>query len=225
MKQLFFHSLIILITLSVCQSCKDRETSKTSIIHEAHADDTFDYFIDVSAIPIDTIAFTNSNLTYINGLYLLQNKPYSGIVYTVLKGYDVKTYSSVLNGKLHGTYRSFYDNGKPYEIRYYRNGLAIGTHVAYWKSNGNLKFEYNYYDQKKEGSHKNWFENGNLSYSYRYKNDRLFGLQQAWRINGSLYRNFIVKNGVRYGLQKAKSCYELSNETVVTQASKNKKTI
>jgi antitoxin component YwqK of YwqJK toxin-antitoxin module len=185
-------------------------------------DEVLDYSIDITAIPKDTIKYSQPNLVYVNGEYLLDNEPYSGIIYKVLKGYNVSTYSSVLNGKLHGTYKSFYASGKPYEIRKYRNGLSVGKHIGYWESTRKLKFEYNDYEQKKEGVQKSWYADGRLAYAYHYKDDSLDGLQQAWRENGSLYRNFVVKNGVSYGLQKSKTCYEVSDENIILQASKIK---
>ena len=182
--------------------------------------DVLDYSVDTSEIPADTIAYTNPKLTYVNGKYLLDNEPYAGIVYRVLKGFDVATYSSILNGQLHGTYRSFYASGKPYEVRKYRHGVSVGKHVGYWENTGKLKFEYHYHDQKKEGTQKSWYADGSLAYTYNYQDDRLDGSQQAWRENGSLYRNFVVKEGIRYGLQKSKTCYELRDEKVILQASK-----
>ena len=217
MKRFVFKFVFILASLSTFLSCVDNDASLIKTV-----ENTSNYTIDTPAIPNDTIAFTNPSVTYVNGKYLLHNEPYSGIVYKVLKGYHVKTYSSVLDGVLHGTYRSFYASGSPYEVRTYNKGLSTGTHFGYWESNGNIKFEYHYINQKKEGAYKNWFENGELANVYNYKNDRLDGLQQAWRLNGSLYRNFVVKNGVRYGLQKTKSCYELSDERVISQTSKAK---
>lgn len=179
-----------------------------------------DFSIHVNDIPNDTVASVNTNLKFVNGKYLLNDKPFSGIVYKVLKGFPVSTYSSVLKGQLHGIYRSFYSSGKPYEVRAYRRGLSVGKHVGYWDDTGILKFEYNYHDQKKEGAQKNWYSNGQPAYVYSYRDDRLDGLQQAWRINGSLYRNFVVKNGVRYGLQKSEACYEVKDERIVLQSSK-----
>ncbi|WP_339756322.1 hypothetical protein [Algoriphagus aquimarinus] len=168
----------------------------------------------------DTLAFTDPILSYVNGKYLVGNMPYSGIVFKVLKGYDVETYSSVFNGVLHGTYRSFFASGKAYEVREYRDGLSEGKHVGYWENSGKLKFEYNYSDQKKEGSQMGWYADGSLAYAYDYRDDHQDGLQQAWRENGSLYRNFVVKNGVRYGLQESKACYEVIDEVVVKQEDK-----
>ncbi|MFB9054158.1 toxin-antitoxin system YwqK family antitoxin [Formosa undariae] len=220
MKCFVFKFVFILASLCAFLSCVDGDASLSKMVEDTKLENTSNYAIDTRAIPNDTIAFSNPSVTYVNGKYLLHNKPYLGIVFKVLKGYHVKTYSSVLDGKLHGTYRSFYANGNRYEVRTYNYGQSTGVHYGYWESNGKLKFEYHYINQKKEGTYKNWFENGDLANNYNYKDDRLYGLQRAWRLNGSLYRNFVVKNGVRYGLQKAKSCFELSNEKVIRQAGK-----
>ncbi|WP_339923916.1 hypothetical protein [uncultured Cyclobacterium sp.] len=173
-----------------------------------------DYWVDTSEIPNDTIAFNAPNLTYKNGVYFLSGKAYSGIVHKKQIGYNIDTYSSVHNGKLHGTYESYYPSGKIFESRMYKNNLSVGKQYGYWEDTGKLKFEYNYYNNKKEGEQKSWYANGDLSYSYHYKDDKQEGLQQAWRLNGSLYRNFVVKNGTRYGLQKTTTCYELEEEEI-----------
>ena len=170
--------------------------------------------------PTDTIAYTNPDLTYKNGAYQYDGEPFSGVVHRVLKGYAIESYSSVLQGRLHGAYSSYYASGKPYEIRTYHNGLSTGTHTGYWEDSGLKKFEYNYQNQKKEGRQRSWYANGDPAEAYTCHDDRLDGLQQAWRENGSLYRNFVVRDGIRYGLQKSKTCYEVSDERVVLQAEK-----
>jgi len=209
-----------IICLLLMNSCIELQ-SEVETVQET-ADELLDYSISTRGIPADTMSLTDPRLTYINGRYLLNNKPYSGIVYKVLKGFDIATYSSVLNGKLHGTYRSFYASGKPYEVRQYRNGLSVGKQIGYWEKTGNLKFEYNYHNQKKEGTQKNWYSDGSPAYTYTYKDDKLDGQQQAWRENGSLYRNFTVKEGIRYGLQRSKTCYEVSKDTLILQVNKGK---
>jgi hypothetical protein len=183
--------------------------------------EAFNFPINTTWITNDTIDFSNPKVSFINGIYYLNNKAYSGIVFKELKGFKVKTYSSVLNGKLHGKYQSFYENGKPYEIRNYKNNVSFGMQLGYWKSTGVLKFKYNYINDKKEGLQKSWYDNGELAYVYNFKNDKQDGLQQAWRKNRSLYRNYVVKNGGRYGLQKAKSCFELEDEKVVKRGLDN----
>ena len=214
-KMLFNKWIVGLIYLLLMNGCTTPHPSEPKSTEKV-----LDYSIDISKIPIDTIAITDANVTYVNGRYLLNKKPYSGIVYKVLKGFNVATYNSVLNGKLHGTYRSFYASGKPYEIRQYRNGLSVGKHIGYWESTGKLKFEYHYHNQKKEGAQKNWYSDGSPAYAYHYKDDRLDGLQQAWRENRSLYRNFTVKDGINYGLQRSKTCFEVSDGKPILQENK-----
>lgn len=173
------------------------------------------YPINKKIILNDTIDFKNPKVLFLNGVYFFNDKVYSGVVFKELKGYKVKTYSTVLDGKLNGMYQSFYENGNPYEIRHYKNNMSFGRQLGYWKSTGKLKFEYHYVNDKKEGLQKSWYENGDLAYIYNFKNDKQDGLQQAWRKNRSLYRNFEVKHGARYGLQKSKSCIELKDEKVI----------
>lgn len=194
--------------LAIC-GCSEVSSVDKGIIEEQ------DYFVDTSGIPNDTVAFNDPKVSFVNGLYLYEGYAYSGIVFKVLKGNDLRTYSSVLKGQRHGTYRSFFKNGNPYEVRQYKNNLAFGKHYGFWEKTEVLKFEYRYFNEKKEGPQKNWYENGEPSYAYNYRDDQLEGLQRAWRRNGSLYRNFEVKAGVRYGLQKSAQCYGLTDEKTV----------
>ncbi|MDO6439712.1 hypothetical protein Q4534_19960 [Cyclobacterium sp. 1_MG-2023] len=179
---------------------------------ELSFDGELNYEIDTSGIPRDTIDFNAPGLTYKNGYYYLSGEKYSGIVHKKQIGFNIVTYSSVYQGMLHGSYSSYYPSGELFETRRYRNNLSIGKQLGYWEETGSLKFEYNYYNDKKEGEQKSWYADGSLAYTYHYKDDKQEGLQQAWRQNGSLYRNFEVQNGTRYGLQKTTTCYELEDE-------------
>ncbi|WP_430409535.1 toxin-antitoxin system YwqK family antitoxin [Kordia sp.] len=191
-------SLLILSSLIGCKPENEHTVGKEVTV--------FNYTINTSDIPKDTVAFSNPKLLFINGIYYLNNVTYSGIIYKELKGNKIKTFSSVLNGKLHGTFKSFHENNTIYEIRNYKNNVSLGKQTGYWQTTGKLKFEYNYFNDKKEGIQKSWYSNGNIAYIYNYRDDKQDGFQKAWRQNGSLYRNFQVKNGIRYGLQKSKSC-------------------
>ena len=207
--------LIRIVQITFCcffvlslSSCQETITEKS-----IDAPQVFDYSIDTTNIPNDTVNLTDKGVSYENGLYFLNGQKYSGILIQKLKGYNIKTYSSILNGMRHGTYKSFYEDGKPYEIRQYKNNFSVGKQYGYWE-NGQIRFEYNYYNEKKEGIQKNWYADGKPYYVYNYKNDKLEGLQQAWRENGTLFRNFEVKNGKNYGLQLSKTCFEVSDEKV-----------
>ncbi|GAB3017714.1 hypothetical protein GCM10027284_40990 [Cyclobacterium sediminis] len=196
--------MLCYIGISACTNTGEMETLGGEL----------NYKVDTSGIPRDTIDFNAPGLSYKNGYYYLSGEKYSGIVHKNQIGFNIVTYSSIYLGMLHGSYRSYYPSGKLFEIRMYRNNLSVGKQLGYWEETGNLKFEYNYYNDKKEGEQKSWYADGSLAYTYHYKDDKQEGLQQAWRKNGSLYRNFEVHNGTRYGLQKTTICYELEDEKI-----------
>jgi len=93
-------------------SCDRKDPSDKTAVR------AFNYSIDTSKIPTETISFQNTDVSFINRLYYAEDKVFSSIVFKQIKGYNVKTYSSVFNGMLHGTYKSFYENGEPYKARH-----------------------------------------------------------------------------------------------------------
>jgi antitoxin component YwqK of YwqJK toxin-antitoxin module len=170
------------------------------------------YTVDISVIPKDTVFTTDEKLTLVNGLYLYKNKSFAGIVIELYPSGVIKKQMSIYKGMLHGTYTSFYENKKPWEIRTYKNNLSTGIHYGFWAENGKPKFEYNYYEEKMEGLQKKWYPSGKPYFALHYVNDREEGLQQGWRENGKLFLNYEAKDGFRYGLQKAALCYTLRDE-------------
>ncbi|WP_236972974.1 toxin-antitoxin system YwqK family antitoxin [Membranihabitans marinus] len=189
-------------------SCKTDQSSMT------HHDVEYDYSIDTTMIPADTIVMTDVDVELVNGKYYYKEKLFSGILYKEMSRDGVRSYSSVYHGMLHGTYRSYYPSGRRYEVRQYKDNLATGKHRAYWEETGELKFEYQYYEEKREGMQRKWHPSGRPFIFSNYVNDKEQGLQQAWRENGKLYSNYEVVDGQRYGLQKTVMCYELINEEV-----------
>jgi antitoxin component YwqK of YwqJK toxin-antitoxin module len=175
------------------------------------------YKVDITGIPKDTVFVTDKEVTLVNGLYYYKNKPFSGIIKELYTAGKVKKQISVYKGMLHGTYRSFYEDGKPWEIRSYKNNLSTGKHYGFWVETGNPHFEYNYYEEKMEGLQKKWYKSGKPFLFLNYVNDREDGLQKGWRENGKLYLNYVTKEGFRYGLQKAALCYTLRNEKLKSE--------
>jgi antitoxin component YwqK of YwqJK toxin-antitoxin module len=167
------------------------------------------YFVDTSGIPKDIVAFGDKRLQLVNGIYHYKNKVFSGFINQFYPNGKLKKHFSVYQGKMHGTYQSYYEDGKPWEIRTYKNNLSTGKHVGFWPESGKSHFEYNYYEEKMEGLQKKWYKSGKPYLALNYVNDREEGLQQGWRENGKLYLNYVAKDGFRYGLQKAALCYSL----------------
>lgn len=172
------------------------------------------YAIDTTVIPKDTLNMHNPKMSFVNGLYYLEGKKYSGILAQSYPNGNPKSYSSIWEGMLHGAYRSFYENGKPFEVRHYKNNLSTGRHYGYWAESGKMKFDFNYYEEKREGTQKKWYKSGKPLVFMHCENDHEVGLQQAWRENGKLYVNYVAKDGHIYGLQQTELCYKLINQEV-----------
>lgn len=196
-------TVVCLLTISSCSNAEKQRSLSTSMK---------DYSIDTLGIPHDTVLTNDPNLSLTNGLYLYKSKLYSGYILDLYPNKLVKKQMSIYQGMLHGCYKSYYENGKAWETRSYKNNLSTGKHYGFWAENGNPKFEYNYYQEKMEGVQKKWYPSGKQYLVLNYVNDHEDGFQKGWRENGKLFLNYEVKDGIRYGLQKAVLCYTLRDE-------------
>lgn len=172
------------------------------------------YAIDTTHIPKDTLDISHEKIALVNGFYCVAGQKYSGILRQLYPNGKVKSYRSIWEGMLHGTYRSFYENGQVFEVRQYKNNLSTGRHYGYWAESGKMKFDFSYYEDKREGKQKKWYKSGKPLIVLNYEDDHEVGLQQAWRENGKLYVNYVVKDGYMYGLQQTALCYKLVNQEV-----------
>jgi antitoxin component YwqK of YwqJK toxin-antitoxin module len=169
---------------------------------------SFSLFVDISAIPKDTIGIENKNLILSNGVYYLHKKVFSGYIKEMYEKNQLKRIGSYLKGKQHGITLTYYSNGNIRDSRSYKNGKAYGKHSGYW-GNGFRKFDFIYVNDKREGLQNQWYISGTPYCSLTFKSDKEEGMQKAWRENGKLYINYEARDGDRYGLQKSALCYTL----------------
>jgi antitoxin component YwqK of YwqJK toxin-antitoxin module len=169
------------------------------------------FSVDTTAIPKDTTLSTAPNLKLDNGIYRINNLPFSGYVKELYSNNQLSIVSGYLNGMQHGTSISYYPNGKLRFVRMYKENKSFGKHIGYWE-NGNPKFEFYYLNDKREGANKQWYITGNPYAFLNFKDDKEDGMQQAWRENGKPYINYEAKDGFRYGLQKSGLCFTLKDE-------------
>lgn len=95
--------------------------------------------------------------------------------------------------------RKWFDNGQlQYECEY-KNGKKEGLYKS-WHYNGKLRVECEYKNDVLEGPYKIWHENGQLYEEGECKNDEKEGLWKEWRENGQLYQECEYKNGKEVGL-------------------------
>ncbi len=76
---------------------------------------------------------------------------------------------TMLNGKMNGLFKVYYENGKLKKAGNYLNGLASGDFKEY-DENGSLQFEYTQKNDQKNGKLIS-YENNKVSYTTHYKND------------------------------------------------------
>lgn len=195
--------LLCLLTLLTCLfSCNQKHHEPPTLTFE-------NLYADTSIIPKDTISAEMVELQP-NGVYYLNNQPFSGYIQWRSATGQLQKSASVYKGEKHGMYRTFYNNGAPYEIRFFKNNKSNGRHYGYW-NNGNMQFDYTYADDKQEGEFKRWYPDGKRYMLLHYANDKEQGLQQAWRNNGKLFINYEARDGHKYGLQETDLCYQLKN--------------
>jgi antitoxin component YwqK of YwqJK toxin-antitoxin module len=208
-KYLFIPLLLLVTGLFFLSSCSNISKERGEVISSSS------FFIDTSLIPNDTILSTVANLKLDNGLYYLDNKPFSGYRKELYENKQVGFIGSYLNGMQHGITLTYFDNGKLKDSRAYKLNKSFGKHYGYWE-NGNQKFEFYYLNDKREGANKQWYVTGKPYSFLNFKDDKEHGMQQAWRENGKPYINYEAKDGFRYGLQKSGLCYTLADEKLKT---------
>lgn len=206
-KHLVFFRTVLLVLgfgFAACTNIKQEEKNNSS-----------SFFVDTTLIPQDTFLVNSENLKLDNGVYYLNNQPFSGYINSNYPNDMGSLVAGYLNGMQHGLSTSYYPNGNIMFIRMYNQNKSFGKHIGYW-GNGKLKFEFYYNNDKRTGTHKQWYESGQAYTVLNFKDDQEDGMQYAWRENGKPYINYEAKDGFRYGLQKSNLCYTLIDEKLKT---------
>ena len=84
------------------------------------------------------------------------------------------------NGKLHGTYETFYKNGQLIESVHYEHGLRNGKSFTYYP-NGKKSGEFVYNNDKLHGEVKYYDVEGRPTSEGRYKNDKRVGIWKFYK--------------------------------------------
>jgi len=86
---------------------------------------------------------------------------------------------------LHGSAKTWYDNGKPHSEGFYDYGKKSGT-FTYWYPNGQVQASGEYVDDKPTGTWVWWHENGLKSAIGEYRDGYLYGPWRWWSEDGQL---------------------------------------
>jgi len=126
------------------------------------------------------------------------------------------------NGKPHGSYQVWHENGTIKIEGQYVNGSKSGLFSKYFKD-GTLNVSVNYRDDKKHGklkhynrksrlilcapyrngkkcgTQKEWHPNGKIKARYSFIDDRLVGVVKHWHSNGNMFQEFHTSKGKVHG--------------------------
>jgi antitoxin component YwqK of YwqJK toxin-antitoxin module len=95
------------------------------------------------------------------------------------------TYTSDGKDLLHGSAKSWYENGRPKSEGYYDYGKRSGT-FTYWYPNGQAQATGEYVNDKPVGTWVWWHENGLKSAIGEYRDGFLYGPWRWWSEDGQL---------------------------------------
>ena len=92
---------------------------------------------------VDSVVWDNGKgFIFENGFMYHNQELFSGEIVKFYSGDKIKSKTSYVDGKVHGNFESWYEDGFIFEQRTFMNGLKVGIHNGWW-SNGQKKFIYN----------------------------------------------------------------------------------
>lgn len=153
------------------------------------------------------------DLVLANGIYLFRGEPLDGVIEEQYPGGAVKGRASYSHGMRHGTAQTFYADSRLRDTRSYRASLSYGRHVGYW-DNGNLKFDFTYLDEKREGLQRQWYRSGAPYTALTFRDDKEDGLQRALAREREALHQLRGARRLPVGLQKSALCYKLADEAI-----------
>lgn len=157
-------------------------------------------------VPDIQIDGESASLSRNYGLQLFNKTPFNGYIVRYSEVGQLLSKEGFFHGKREGASKSWDENGRLIEIRYYSENRKTGRHLGYFP-NGQKKFEYHFQDDLPIGTHKEWLENGQLYALSSYnENGQPEGEQKLYFPSGKIRANYVIENGRRYGLLGAKGC-------------------
>lgn len=158
------------------------------------------------SIPMIELNRNDPSFSISNGVLLLDNSPYSGLVIEFYPNNIVKSKSEYYLGRRHGYYSGWYPNGNKWFDRFYSYGIKTGSHIGWFEDNQQMfAYEFNTKGMY-HGAVKDWYNNGQLAKHFNFENGKEAGSQRMWELDGSIRANFFTVKGERHGLIGLKNC-------------------
>ena len=145
-------------------------------------------------IPFSILGETMSDLIWNNGLYYKKGSktPFDGIVTGEING-------SFINGKKHGKWTRYYNNGRMFSISNYYLGVKNGNFITF-SENGQFIEKGKYKNNLEDGLWLRFFENGKINYKGKFINGKKTGVWVGYYYNGQLEYKGSFKNGKKDGI-------------------------
>ncbi len=185
--------LSIVILFSTCLSCHSKKSDYAFIPKIA------------KTVPADYYDAADTNFTIHLDTLFYKKKLFTGFRFTLNDQGDTTELGSYFNGVEEGLQQKWYAKGKRQETRFYINGKKERNQRGWWP-NGQIKFDFNTYNDEYEGAFREWIENGLLIKQFHYEHGYEKGSQRLWWTDGTVRANYVIKDGKKYGLLGLKIC-------------------
>ena len=100
----------------------------------------------------------------------------------------------ISNGRINGTYQSFYKSGELEQTIDYLNSKRNGKQISYFKNNKKA-YEADMKNEKQNGHVKAWYENNQLKYDVLFKDGKVDGVVTIYTKDGKIESIEKYKNG------------------------------
>ena len=164
---------------------------------------TYFYFLTVPILSL-TLYLIKLTITQVKDEYkqLIKKEKYFNdgrhLEYFENKKRQAKFELHVINGKRHGSYKSYYENGQIKIYSNYINGVLDGSYRHYYE-NGQIEVDRNYINGELDGIYKSYYENGQIKLDCNGKNGEIEGVYKSYYESGNLKNQFNYKNGSKVG--------------------------
>ena len=112
---------------------------------------------------------------------------------------NIKSEGKYTNGELTGEWKFYYDDGRLKRTLNYSSGKLNGLATYYFKDAKTKEYEFNFTDDKRDGSFLVFHRNGIKLEEGTFKDDKLNGAYKEWNEYGILLAEYNFKDGKRNG--------------------------
>lgn len=122
----------------------------------------------------DRVSANHSSISRTEGVILLDELPFTGVLYDLYPNGSQKFEQEFSEGKKHGMETLWYPNSNLRSMSEFSHGILNGSQRE-WYQDGTPAREMQFVDGKQSGEQIGWKENGDLRFKYIYKNGKRYG--------------------------------------------------